>query len=690
MLVTRLVVTGLAALALSASLPATTQNPPQTPAAPGSDLRVKVTPATLTLKLGESAALKAVVTDAAGRDVPDARVVFASQSRRQLAVTAEGVVTAAEPGTYQVFVTALPAGADEPGGRGGRGGFTALNRTEVTIVVPEPPIATVTLTGVPSRFYAGTRVNLAATVMDEAGRDRNEETIAWNSMNAAVARVDRFGQLQLSAPGTTRITASTGGVTAALDITVAANPVTAFEVSSSVTAARTGDVVRFTATARGANGEPVADIPVHYAVTGEPAHTILGAGATAQVEPDGRFVAERSGRYTVVATTGSHTALSTIEVTPREVSRRVEVVGRGKVLDRHTSDLWVWQGLDGRDYAVTGTWGASGHAFFWDVTDPAAIEKIGEVQVDARTVNDVKVSADGRIAVISREGASNRRNGMVIIDVSNPRAGLPILATFDDELTGGVHNVFIHDNHVYALSAGQRYDIINVEDPKNPRRVGTYQHQGTGGRSSIHDVWVVDGIAYSSNWNNGVVAVDVGGGNKGGSPTSPVKIGSYAYPSGWNHAAYPYVSRSTGKRYIFAGDESFPEGTPTNRAGRADGWIHVIDWTDWDNPREVARYAVEDAGTHNLWVEDDVMYVAYYNGGLRVVDVSGELLGDLGRQGREIAKFYSYDPDSFIPNAPFVWGPQPYKGNIFFSDFNSGLWAVKLGDPVPSRRGESR
>ena len=87
-----------------------------------------------------------------------------------------------------------------------------------------------------------------------------------------------------------------------------------------------------------------------------------------------------------------------------------------------------------------------------------------------------------------------------------------------------------------------------------------------------------------------------------------------------------------------------------------------------------------EAGPHNLWIdyEQDLMYVAYFNGGLRVVDVSGELVGDLYRQGREIAKFYSDDPDGFIPNAPFVWGPQPHKGTIFFSDFNSGLWAVRL------------
>ena len=74
------------------------------------------------------------------------------------------------------------------------------------------------------------------------------------------------------------------------------------------------------------------------------------------------------------------------------------------------------------------------------------------------------------------------------------------------------------------------------------------------------------------------------------------------------------------------------------------------------------------------------MYFAYFNGGLRIVDVSGELVGDLYRQGREIAKFYSDDTAGYVPNSPFVWGPQPHKGVIFFSDFQSGLWAVRFAD----------
>jgi hypothetical protein len=108
------------------------------------------------------------------------------------------------------------------------------------------------------------------------------------------------------------------------------------------------------------------------------------------------------------------------------------------------------------------------------------------------------------------------------------------------------------------------------------------------------------------------------------------------------------------------------------------GYYHVIDFTDFEDPRIVARYEVPEFGTHNLWVVDDVLYAAYYEGGMRAVDLSGELMGDLKRQGREIAVFKSFDPACYIANAPMVWTAHPHKGRVFFSDWNSGLWSVEV------------
>jgi hypothetical protein len=80
-----------------------------------------------------------------------------------------------------------------------------------------------------------------------------------------------------------------------------------------------------------------------------------------------------------------------------------------------------------------------------------------------------------------------------------------------------------------------------------------------------------------------------------------------------------------------------------------------------------------------VWVEDGLLYIAYYQGGLRIVDVSGDLRGDLYRQGREVGRFRTggSEDDAIVPNSPMAWGPQPFKGNIFVSDMNSGLWVVK-------------
>ena len=169
---------------------------------------------------------------------------------------------------------------------------------------------------------------------------------------------------------------------------------------------------------------------------------------------------------------------------------------------------------------MTGTWGANGWAYFWDVTDPTSDEKTDSIHVDARTVNDVKVSPDARYAALSREGASNRDNGAVILDLADP-AHPVIASTFDTNgVTGGVHNMFATEDYLFALAGGDKYVIIDVTDLSNPRYVSEYNHPN----SRIHDVWVHDGVAYSSEWENGVVVVDVGNG-RGQTPPSPRRRG---------------------------------------------------------------------------------------------------------------------------------------------------------------------
>jgi hypothetical protein len=620
---------------------------------------IEVTPTDLTFMVGETRNLTVVVRDPEGNEIEADRLRFFARGAGDVTVQ-DGIVSATSGGEGTIIVLAVV----------GEQSF----RQDVGTVVTWPPVDQVRLEGLPSDIQEGNSYRVEPVVVTEGGYVRNDLQPSLRSSNTSVISVSSTGSLRATGPGNATVVAVAEGVEQSWDLSVSESPVRSIELTGDRDRARTGDVVHVTARALDGRGRDVDNAPVSYSVEAFPIDTLIAPPSAASVDQNGAFVAEKPGAYVIHASSGRASASVEVQVEGREVSENIELMGQGAVSDVHTSDLWVWEGVDGRDYAVTGTWGAEGKAYFWDVTDPPAISKIDSVQVDARTVNDVKVSEDGRIAVISREGASNRKNGLVIFDVSDPN-NVAQIGTYDEGMTGGVHNVFIYDNHIYALSAGQRYDIISIEDPSNPTKVGSFELDGPG--HAIHDVWVEDGIAYSSNWSYGVVLVDVGNGIAGGSPSNPVQFASYAYPSGANHAAFPFRSQSTGKFYVVAGDEIMPGFNP-DAPGQTAGYLHFIDFTDPDNPVEVARYQVPEAGTHNLWVEGDRLYAAFYNGGLRVIDISGELKGDLYRQGREIAKYMAYDPDGKVANAPMTWGPQPHKGHVFFSEFNSGLWAVKL------------
>lgn len=632
---------------------------------------VVTAPSSLHLEIGEEVQLTGHVEDAEGNIVSDS-LIFFTRARRSLQITTDGKIKALKPGSFTVIARSI------------QGGWQDAPRTNVPVQVAYPPVAEVSLNGIPNNLYAGTSLPVKVLIEDTMGEMRTNVDYTISSSKPSIATVDNFDNLQLHQPGTFTLTLQAEDQSSSITKKVQQNPTAELALSHNYThkTVRTGDVVQFNAQAKTAGGSAVQDAPITYSYIGEP-NDDLGHGSIAQIEQDGRFVANKPGKYTVMAKSGNTFVEHTFRAVPRNVQQEIEVVGQGLVSHTRTSDLWIWEGVDGRDYAVTGTWGGNGEAIFWDVTDPKNITAIDTVTVDARTVNDVKVNERGDIAVITREGASNRKNGIIILDVTDP-SNVEILSEYNKDLTGGVHNTFIYEDHVYAVNNGRRYDIINIEDPRNPYTVNKFE-LGTPGHS-IHDVWIEDGIAYSSNWSDGVVAVDIGSKNSAempganGSPENPVQLGSYAYPSGWNHAAFPFKSESTGDFYVVAGDESFPYGLDTNGANRAAGWVHFIKFDDWGSPKEVARYKVPEAGSHNYWIEGDKLYAAFYNGGLRVVDISGELMGDLYEQGREIASFFPRDNEAFIPNATFTWGPQPYKGYIYLSDWNSGLWALKLKD----------
>ena len=638
----------------------------------------------LTLDIGQVFKPESRVIDSDGSEVECTRIIYYNKkgvfsSAKSITFDREkGTLIANDPGNHDVVAVCINANGKR------------LTKT-FNINVNYPKIKKVKLLNNQKNIYVGNYIKLIYEITDEFENKRVVDY--WNydkalryfsnvevdiKSNNERVKIDLSNNILAVEEGNSTITASFDGISDKIDLKIQKNPISKLNLISDNSNVKTGDVVNFKVKAIDKKGNEIKNIPVQYSFTGKSFDK--SNSASGLILEDGRFVGDVAGKYIISAKVGNITSSKVVNVFPRNVNREINNVGNGLVNDKHTSDFWVFEGVDGRDYAVTGTWGADGKAYFWDVTNPSKIKKIDSIQVDARTVNDVKVSQDGKICVISREGASNRKNGIIIIDVTNPK-DVKIISEYTKNLTGGVHNVFIDNNHIYALSNGERYYIINIDNPNKPIQVGMFEVGKEG--QAIHDVWIENGIAYSSNWKDGVYLVDVGNGIAGGSPSNPVPFGDYSYDSGAHHATFPYKSKSTGKFYTVLGDEIFPKGVNPNGTNETAGFLHFVDFTDTKNPVEVAKYELPTHGSHNFWIEDDILYVAMYTGGLRVVDLSGDLLGDLYKQGREIGYILTGNPNGYIPNDTMVWGAQLYKGHIFYSDFNSGIGAAKVSDNKP-------
>jgi hypothetical protein len=514
--------------------------------------------------------------------------------------------------------------------------------------------------------YVGTSLRMVGRVMTTEGSEHATAAITWTTSDGSVALVTAGGIVTAINPGAVTVTAATeNDVSAQYALQVVPNPVRSVTISPSATTTRRGDVVEFEIAALDGGGQPISDAAVDYSVSG-----IGSEGAF--VFDDGTFVSEGAGAFRVIASVGGVAAAAVVEVTDRETPEPVELIAHAPRTEVTTSDLWVFEGVDGRDYAYTGTHAGGGgeRMYAWDVTDPANIVLMDSVVVDARVVNDVKVSDDATWAIITREGASNRKNGIVVLSLEDP-AHPTVISELTNDMTSGIHNVWIMGDVVYAINDGtSAMNILDLSDPSNPKHAGRWELRPGDTNKSLHDVWAEGGYAYLSYWDDGLVILDVGAGSHGGTPTEPQFVSSIKYPAGNTHVAW------RDRDYVFLGDEI---GTSDGMRG----YIHVIDVADIDNPVEVAKYEVPEAGAHNVWVEDQVLYIAYYQGGLRMVDVSGTLRGDLYRQGRELG-FYrtnAAEGEGFMVNNAQAWGPQPFKGNVFVSDMNSGLWVVKHARP---------
>ena len=74
----------------------------------------------------------------------------------------------------------------------------------------------------------------------------------------------------------------------------------------------------------------------------------------------------------------------------------------------------------------------------------------------------------------------------------------------------------------------------------------------------------------------------------------------------------------------------------------------------------------------------DTLYMGAYNAGFRAFDVSGELLGDLRAQGREIVHVNTADMEGSTKNTAMTWGVVVKDNLAYVNDMLNGLWIIRI------------
>ncbi|HVT37806.1 MAG TPA: Ig-like domain-containing protein [Gemmatimonadaceae bacterium] len=655
------------------------QAPQAAPAAAPEIARIVVMPATRTMTAGDTLRLHAEARDAQNTVIPGAtfRYRLGSGARFEGRVDSTGLVTAGSTATLPVTVTATVPGARP--------------RFEVVEVraLPGPP-ARIEVGPGSVTLVVGQRLRLSARVFS-ASMDRRADRVVWTSSNPSIATINDAGLVTAVRAGAAMVLATVGRVRTPLPVQVVAGALTSLALTPANVEARTGDVLRFAVTARDAKGKPIAGLTPTWSFS--PGH--------GTVDDDGAFVGYEAGEYTVIASFGARSVEATVTLAERDVRRPLTLVGRLPRSRFSTEEIWLHQ--DGK-HAYLGSGSGGDVLYAIDISDPSNPVVTDSVISNTRRVNDVMTFPDGKFLVFTREGASDRRNGIVIASLADPAHPRPV-AEFTEGVTGGVHSVFVYKQekfgtHIYLTNDGTgALHVLDVNDPYHPTEVARWKTPGRpdAGRS-LHDIDLRDGLLYASYWNDGLVVLDVGNGIRGGSPSNPVFVSQYKYDL---NALYKQVEVDGGpgfirgthtawrhKNYVFIADEvfpaSYPKGTKDAAAGRAYGRLQVLDVSDLAHPRPVAWYEPEYGGVHNVWVAGDTLYMGAYNAGFRVFDISGELRGDLRAQGREIGHLNTADMDGHVKNAAMTWGVvvNPADGLAYVNDDNNGLWIVRI-EPKP-------
>ena len=294
------------------------------------------------------------------------------------------------------------------------------------------------------------------------------------------------------------------------------------------------------------------------------------------------------------------------------------------------------------------------------------------------------IAADGR-----------GKQGTFIVDISNPAA--PTTVSFI-EVPQGSHNITVHpsggwlynSNSELMTSIQPAIEIIDIRDPDVPKHAGELSLSSRPGLGTeSHDITfnAAGTRAYSAALSHGVV-IDTT------NPASPRVISEFDDETinVW-HQSDPFTVRLPNgqqKSFLIVEDEfAGAAGGPVCPSGG----VHVYDITgaNEQSPQKVGYWNISDElgpthdpeGTCTAHVFDvhesaQLMTIAFYNGGVRVVDLSGLATGG---GLRAIASYKTDNANSWSFKAPSVTRTGVF--HAFGNDIARGLDVYRFDGSKP-------
>lgn len=255
-------------------------------------------------------------------------------------------------------------------------------------------------------------------------------------------------------------------------------------------------------------------------------------------------------------------------------------------------------------------------------------------------VQDVALSRD-RLLVVGPAHPGDGAHGVIVFDVSDRTAPRRIAA---HETDTHIHNCDFDGRYAYLTASGRESSPLLVLDTETGSEVGSWSVLDADQRWSrvartlrpLHDVWVQDGIAYLAYWDAGTWILDVTDPAdptpvsrvRGRDATTLSGLGSpereQREPPGNDH----FVTVNDDATLLGVGSESWASD---NGSGGPSG-IELFDITDPTDPESLSTIEPPPTsdGTrggvlttaHNFELTAERCYSAWYNGGVRVHDVS--------------------------------------------------------------------